>query len=149
MVMFPRKTLPALVIVCVFRPENVIVVDPNSPTPVPFFQSPWTKQVPGLMFMKFVRADASTVPVLGSAASMVIVWPADGWTLLMTAVSCPKGKLFVAAVPPDVAAQLLLDQLAEDGPTQYTVFGVLKVMPRQPLRFPMRVPDIGAEVPVT
>lgn len=53
-------------------------------------------------------------------------------------------------MPPDVAAHPVdVNQFVDPVKFQYTVLGALKVMPEQPAKLPMRVPEIGAAVPVT
>ena len=87
--------------------------------------------------------------MLVMAESIVTVADVFNPVFSMTAVSCAKGKLSVDAPPPDDAAQLLPDQLPPAAVTQYTVFGASNVMPRQPRKSPLRVPEIGAAVPMT
>ena len=65
------------------------------------------------------------------------------------AVSWAKGKLSVLTPPPEEAAQALADQKPPAAKFQYTVFGVDAVIPRIPRKSPMRVPLIGAAVPMT
>ena len=49
------------------------------------------------------------------------------------AVSCGRGKLSSDAVPPDDGAQAVPVQLPPADKFQYTVLGVLNVIPEQPV----------------
>ena len=83
------------------------------------------------------------------AESICTVAPVFSPVFSMTAVSWASGKLSVLTAPPELAAQALADQLLPPAKFQYTVLGVLKVMPLQPLKSPTRVPLMGAAVPMT
>jgi len=68
----------------------------------------------------------------------------------MMAVSCAKGTLSVLTAPPeDKAHELPLQLSPAPDPLKYTVFGVLNVMPLHSPRLPIRVPLMGADVPLT
>ena len=118
--------------------------------PEPVTQSPYTT-LPELMAMvaAFVRVDMSIVPMNGSVAFSVTVALVLSPVFSMTAVSCANGKLSLLVAPPEVAAQFVADQVPPAAELQYTVFGASNVMPRQPRKSPMRVPEIGAAVPMT
>jgi hypothetical protein len=102
------------------------------------------------MVMEFVRVDIS-MPAMWFCITESTVTVADVFSPVfsMTAVSCANGKLSVLTPAPELAAQALADQLPPAAKFQYTVLGVLKVIPLQPLKSPTRVPLMGAAVPMT
>jgi len=55
----------------------------------------------------------------------------------------------VLTEPPDVPAQIFAEKSGLPVETKYTVFGVLNVMFLHSPRLPMRVPLMGADVPLT
>ena len=118
--------------------------------PEPVTKLPYTT-LPELIDMvaAFVRVDISNVPIKGSVAFNVTVALVFNPVFSMTAVSCAKGKLSLLVPPPEVADQFVADQVPPAAEDQYTVLGVSNVIPRHPRRFPIRVPEIGAEVPMT
>ena len=83
---------------------------------------------------------------------MVMVFPLEGNGVGLdgnTAVSCAKGKLLIAGVPPFVK-----DHLAFPDPhvspidwPHHTVLAASNVIPLLPLQSPNRVPDAGAAAP--
>lgn len=75
--------------------------------------------------------------------------PVTDPALVNVAVSCASGKKLVLGVPVEVSDQPLALQFCAPARFQYTVLGVSKVMPLQPRRSPMRVPLMGAAVPMT
>ena len=78
-----------------------------------------------------------------------MIVPVTDPALVNVAVSCARGKKSVLGVPVLVSDQPFADQFCAPAKFQYTVFGVSNVMPRQPRKSPIRVPEIGAAVPMT
>ena len=100
-----------------------------------------------LRVIEVVRPDKSTVGTYAIAESKLTVEAAPA--LVNVAVSCGSGKLSVEGVPVEVVAHPLADQFCVPAKFQYTVLGVLNVIPLHSPRLPMRVPLIGAAVPRT
>ena len=102
---------PLLVMVCVpLLAKVIMLVVLLDVTPVPNFQSPYTKQAaPLLSVIALVRNDASNVPMF-QAALMVMVPVTLPAASSNTAVSCASGKLLMSGVPPEDGAQAVADQ---------------------------------------
>ena len=114
-----------------------------------WFQLPYTVvalDVPSVIAL--VRPDISTLGQYAIAVSSVIV-PVTDPAFVNVAVSCGKGKKFVFGVPVDVSVQPLALQFCAPAKFQYTVLGVLNVIPLHSPLLPMRVPLMGAAVPLT
>ena len=77
-----------------------------------------------------------------------MIVPVTEPALVNVAVSCASGKLSVDGVPVGVVAQPVADQFCAPARFQYTILAVLNVMPEQLVKLPMRVPEIGAAVPM-
>ena len=95
-----------------------------------------------------VRPEASNVPIC-QLLLMVMVAPRIRPKSSMTTVSCANGKLAAAATPPDVNAHALSDQFPPATWLQYLVTPAANVIPLLPPQSPSRVPDHGADAPVT
>ena len=93
-------------------------------------------------------ADMFTVPIGKTLGLAMVIVPVTDPVSSNTAVSCAKGKLFAPGVPPLVSAHPVAFQFCAPARFQYTVLGVLKVIPVLPFRSPMRVPEDHDAAPV-
>jgi len=100
--------------------------------------------------MAFVLPDISIPDIIWLTTELTVT-VADVLRPVLTkvAVSCANGKLSVLTAPPAETAQALSLQFPPAAWFQYTVLGVLNVMPLQPLRSPILVPLMGAALPMT
>lgn len=88
-----------------------------------------------------VRAEKSIAPATALALDPgPTVPPEAGAKSSMIMVSWGSGIFAAAPVPPEDVAQLAEYHAAPEAPTQYTVFGVEKVMPELPPPSPTLVP---------
>ena len=98
-----------------------------------------------------MRADISSVPTwYGHVVLKVMVLPSARLAVVPenTHVSWASGKLASAGAPIDVVAHAVAVHSPPAARFQYTVFGLVKVIPELPLQSPKLDPVIGAAAPV-
>jgi len=93
-----------------------------------------------------VLADILTVPIL-KALLTVIVAPLFSPVASKKQVSCARGKLLSAGVPPLLVAHPVAVQLPPAARFQYLFAAAVNVTPLLPLQSPRRVPVAGAAAP--